>query len=143
MRYLPLDIIQEIIEATPRVTSLLGATKGFPNVAQELIPEGMKRPYILLREEADGMGENDLLGTALVSADVFVEGDKRLAVEIGNELEKLFHNQRYMNNGDNVGAGAVTSFIKFRHSPPQPDPSVKCRNVKILLNYCRDDLLEL
>lgn len=149
MRLYSLDIIQEIIEATPAVTALLGRFEvdngdgtftQYPNVAQDIVPNGMIRPYIVLREEADAMAGNDLLGSALVSADIFVEGSRSLALQIGGELEKLFDKRHYEDN-PGVGTGAKKSFIRQRLNVPQPDPSVKCRQIKIELHYLRDDLL--
>ena len=143
MRLDPVEIIQEIIEATPAITSLLGTTGGFPNVAKDLAPDEMSMPYIVLREEADTMAENNLLGNALVSADVYTEGKngRRLAREIAGEIEKLFNEKHYGDDGENVGAGAKKSFIRQRYAPPQPDPSIQCRNIKIELHYLRNDLL--
>lgn len=149
MRLFSLDIIQEIIEATPDITSLLGTfavdngdgtVTNYPNVAQDIAPKGMRRPYIVLREEADTMAGNDLLGSALVSADIFVEGSRSLALRIGGEVEKLFDKKHY-DDSSGVGTGAKKTFIRQRLNVPQPDPSVKCRNIKIELHYLRDDLL--
>lgn len=151
MRLYSLDIIQEIIEAEPGITGLLGTfavydeatqqERKFPNVAQDVVPDGMRRPYIVLREEADTMAANDLFGNALVSADIFVEGGRGLALEIAGKVEKLFRNKHYADSPDGIGTGARKSFVRSSLNVPQPDPSVKCRNVKIELYYARDDLL--
>lgn len=151
MRLYSLDIVQEIIEAEPGITELLGTYRAFdentndereyPNVAQDVVPDGMVRPYIVLREEADTMAGNDLFGSALVSADVFVEGNRSRAVEIAGKIEKLFRNRHYADSPDGIGTGARVSYIRSNLNVPQPDPSVKCRNVKIELHYVRNDLL--
>ncbi|RJS60116.1 hypothetical protein [Bacillus sp. PK3_68] len=143
----PLDIIQQIIEANSSITSLLGSTasgdgKVYPNVAQEDVPDDMERPYIVLRLESDGMEQNDLLGSALVSADIFTEGDRTLARQIARNLERAVHNKAYTLGNEQVTGEAVQTFRRFKYEPPQPDPSVKCVNVKIFLRYYRDDLLE-
>ncbi|MGM7634163.1 hypothetical protein [Bacillus sp. Hm123] len=142
MKYEPLDIIQLIIESEPQVTNLIGSTEGYPNVAQELAPDEMRRPYIVLRIESDPIESNDLLGRALISVDIYTEGDRPLARQIGNAIEKLVHNKGYDSETEGIGAGAVSTFRKFRHEPPQPDPSIKCVQVKVVLRYYRDDLYE-
>lgn len=143
----PLDIIQQIIEVNSSITNLLGTTVSgdgevYPNVAQEDVPDDMERPYIVLRLESDGMEQNDLLGSALVSADVYTEGDRTLARQIARNVEKAVHNKFYGPESGHVGVGAVKTYRSFKYEPPQPDPSVKCVNVKIALRYYRDDLLE-
>lgn len=147
MNYEPLDIIQEIIEANPSITDLIGKTttgsgQTYPNVAQEDVPDDMERPYIVLRLESDGMEQNDLLGSALISADIYTEGDRTKAREIARALERVVHNKMYGPGSDHVGAGALQTFKRFKYEPPQPDPSVKCVNVKIALRFYRDDLIE-
>lgn len=151
MRLYSLDIIQEIIEAEPGITELLGTFTvydeamqqelEYPNVAQDVVPDGMRRPYIVLREEADRMASNEIFGHALVSADVFVEGGRGLALEIGGKIEKLFRDKHYADSPGGIGTGARISDIRSMLNVPQPDPSVKCRNIKIELLYARDDLL--
>jgi len=151
MQLYSLDIIQEIIEAEPSITALLGTftlydedlqqEREYPNVAQDVVPDGMRRPYIVLREEADRLASNKILGHALVSADIFVEGGRGLAVEIACKVEKLFKEKHYADSPGGIGTGARISDTRGNLNVPQPDPSVKCRNVKIELYYARDDLL--
>lgn len=146
-----LDIIQELIEAKPSITQLLGKytaydeqaqeEREYPNIAQDVVPDGMLRPYIVLREEADTMADNKLFGIALVSADIFAENDRALVKEIAGKIDVLFRDRHYADNPDGIGTGARKSFIRSSLNVPQPDPSVKCRNVKIELHYARDDLL--
>lgn len=102
----------------------------------------MERPYIVLRLESDRLDGNDLLGSALISADIYTEGDRTKARQIAATIERVVHNKLYGPGSDHVGAGAVKSFTGPKHDPPQPDPSVKCTNIKIMLTYYRDDLLE-
>jgi len=150
-RLYSLDIVQELIEAEPSITNLLGTYKAldentyeereYSNIAQDVVPDGMRRPYIVLREEADTMAANNLFGNALVSIDIFVEGNRGLAIEISGKIEKLFRDRHYTDSPEGIGTGARVSYVRSALNVPQPDPSVKCRNVKIEIHYVRNDLL--
>ena len=140
--YYPLDIIHGLLEAEPKITSLLSTYQEFPAVVQDVAPEDIQMPYIVLRLESDPIEENKVLARALISIDVYVNNSRQTCRQIAGEIKRLLNEKNYNTFSEDVEAGAISTFVKGRYEPIQPDPTIKSHQTKVILRYTQDDLFE-
>jgi hypothetical protein len=130
----PLDWVQSELEADAELTSMLSTYQGYPAIAQEVVPDGMQMPYIVIRSEADVPSSSELINDMLVSIDVYVEGDRVLVRQIGNRIEKLLDMSIPFPH-------CISCVRAGRYPIEQPDPSIKMENLKFKIRYPREDLI--
>ncbi|ANB66114.1 hypothetical protein GFC29_3879 (plasmid) [Anoxybacillus sp. B7M1] len=131
----PLDWVQSELEADAELKSMLSVYQGYPAITQEVVPDGMQMPYLILRSEADVPSNNPLINEILVSIDVYAEGDRVLVRSIGNRIEKLL-------DMTSPFPHCISCFRAGRYPIEQPDPSIKMENLKFKIRYPREDLID-
>lgn len=136
-----LDEMQYILESDPTIRSFVSFEKDemtgieYPGIAKDVIPQGMKLPYICIRVESDVPEvDNDALNRAFINFDVFAENDRTKVNRMAKRIEQLFHNRKLMPFG-------IISLRDGIYPIISDDPSVTGKNVKILVRYPREDLV--
>lgn len=137
------DHIQAILENDSKIRELVALVKDnftkemYPAIAQEEAPQFFKMPYIVIRVESDVPEgeESGLNDRAIFSFDVVGENNLTKVERIARRIEQLFDRRKLMPYGISAHREGVYPIIS-------DDPSLQGRNVKILVRYPREDLLE-
>lgn len=134
----PLDIVQYILEHDEVITNNISNYNDYPAVFQEFAEADAKYPYIVLRNESTIGEENELLDKSLISVDIFVQNNRSKARNIRNRIRQLFFNKQYDSFEEGIEQGAVMSYLRGTYQPEQPDKTIKCEQVKVVLRTVVD-----
>ena len=103
------------------------------SMSLDRVPEGMKLPYVCIREESDVVTDEKHVSDVLLSFDIFAENDYTTVKRISRLIQELFDGT--------TDLPYYTSSVAIGEYPiPTQDVSLNARNVRILYREARPEL---